>query len=52
MKVRLQPPIAQDALYLIKTKEFMLAVDHADLVQRNSQRIDDAYHETLAISLS
>jgi len=45
MNVRLQPPNAQDEFYLIKTEQFMLAVDQTDLAQRNSQRIEDAYHQ-------
>ena len=45
MRVRLQPPNAQDAFYLIKVDEFMQVVDQADLAQRNSRNIESAYHK-------
>ena len=45
MRVRLQPPNAQDTFYLIKVAEFMRIVDQSDLAQRNSENIENAYHE-------
>lgn len=45
MRVRLQPPNAQDAFYLIKADEFMRVVDQPDLAQRNSIKIENAYHQ-------
>ena len=45
MKVKLQPPNAQDKFYLIKMDAFMSIVDQWDLAQRESQTIEDAYHE-------
>ena len=44
MKVRLQPPNAQDEFYLINVQEFMKIVDRSDLAQRNAGQIEDAYH--------
>ncbi len=45
MKVRLQPPNAQDVFYLIKVEQFMRVVDRWDLEQRESKQIENAYHE-------
>ena len=44
VKVRLQPPNAQDVLHLISVRSFMSLVDSWDLSQRNSEAIVDAYH--------
>ncbi len=45
MKVKLQPPNAQDEFYLIKIEDFMRVVDQWDLSQRESEEIENAYHE-------
>lgn len=45
MKVFLQPPNAQDDLYLIRLENLIRIVDHWDLAQRNSETIEDAYHD-------
>lgn len=44
MKVRLQPPNANDVLYLIKINEFMRFVDLHDFSMRNCREIEDKYH--------
>ena len=45
MRVRLLPPNAQDEFFLIRVEVFKLVVDDIDLAERNSQNIEDAYHE-------
>jgi len=45
MRVRLQPPNAMDAFYLINVEQFMRIVDPWDLAQRVSEKIEKAYHE-------
>jgi hypothetical protein len=44
MRVKLQPPNAQDVFYLIKVEQFMRVVDSWDLEQRVSKKIENAYH--------
>jgi hypothetical protein len=45
MKVRLNPPNAMDQLHLVKTELFMRVVDQVDLATRDSQQIENAFHE-------